>query len=178
MSVQVNLHFSQSLKCHYIALQRVSQSMQRNGHSYNHKRYDRSKSFHEAIAQHAEGAAAELAVAKYYGQSDYPIEDSDHKLTADLELQNGLDIEVRWTHWATGQLIIYPDDRDSDVAILVTGTAPTYNLIGWIPVIEAKTPEFKHQAQDTWWVAQDRLYHIEDLIRSKHARNVMSDLQG
>jgi len=165
--IRVDLDRSRSFYAHQIALNRV---IAIHGHQNNEARYDRTKSFHEAIAQHAEGAAAEAVVATYYGEPDYDLSKSSFKETADLELANGLKVEVRWTHWKDGQLIIYPNDRDADVAILVVGTAPTYYITGWIPVIAAKSPRFKHSRQDTWWVPQDNLYPIQDLIRSKYAR--------
>jgi len=73
------------------------------------------------LAELAESIGSEWAVAKYFGLPFDPFEDKG-KRKADV----GAGIEVRWTKYELGQLIVYEYDRPNDIAVLVTGTAPNY----------------------------------------------------
>ena len=119
---------------------------------------------HERVVEYAESLAAELCVARYFGL-DFDISDSKGKARADV----GKGIEVKWTSYVGGNLIVYPADRDSDVAVLVVGKSPEYFIVGWLPVIFAKRKRFKNPRQDTWWVDQANLNPIENLSRSEYA---------
>jgi len=63
-------------------------------------------------------------------------------------------------------LIINATDRPDDVAMLVTGKSPVYQLVGWIPIKMARNELFKHQSQDNYWVPQGKLYAPE-ILRSR-----------
>lgn len=126
-------------------------------------RYNRAINFHEQISEFAQSRAAELAVARYFKLDYDPYKDNGKRL-ADV----GDQLEIRWTHWSDGQLIIYEYDRPSDIAILVTGTHPFYRLAGWIPVAMARKDKFRHHNQPTWWVNQRNLMPIDTLIRSSY----------
>jgi hypothetical protein len=93
---------------------------------------------------------------------------SRFKLTADV----GAAIEVKWTHYDGGSLIIYESDRNHDVAVLVVGKSPKYRIAGWIPVSIAKRDRYKHHKQPTWWIGQQNLQPIENLYRSKYGEAV------
>jgi len=127
-------------------------------------RYNMKLNNHEAVAEYAESLAAELLVARYFGL-DYDINDNKGKRRADV----GQGIEVRWTSYTGGNLIVYPNDRDDDVAVLVVGKSPTYYIVGWLPVAFAKRKRFKNPRQDSWWVDQGNLNPIENLARSEYA---------
>ena len=71
-----------------------------------------------------------MAVAKYFGMIGFDPAMSKFKQTADV----GAAIEVKWTSYDSGSLIIYESDRNSDVAVLVVGKCPKYRIAGWIPV--------------------------------------------
>ena len=127
-------------------------------------RYNTKLNNHEAVTEYAESLAAELMVARYFGL-DYDISDNKGKRRADV----GQGIEVRWTSYQGGNLIVYPNDRDDDVAVLVVGKSPVYYIVGWLPVAFAKRKRFKNPRQDSWWVDQSNLNPIENLKASEYA---------
>lgn len=119
---------------------------------------------HERVVEYAESLAAELCVARYFGL-DFDISASQGKRNADV----GKGIEVRWTSYVNGSLIIYPNDRDSDIAVLVVGKSPEYLIAGWIPVSFAKRARFKNPRQESWWIDQASLNPISNLAKSSYA---------
>ena len=119
---------------------------------------------YERVVEYAESIAAELCVARYFGL-DFDISASQGKRNADV----GKGIEVKWTAYVGGNLIVSPADRDNDVAVLVVGKSPEYFIAGWLPVSFAKRKRFKNPRQDTWCVDQGNLNPIENLTRSEYA---------
>ena len=146
---------------HTVALERIAEI---GGHPDHDSRYDKRLGFHDYVAQVAESIVAEILVARYLGYVDFDPRASRFKQTADV----GSNIEVRWTRYDTGSLIVYENDRVTDVAVLVTGRSPNYNLAGWIPVAIAKKPRYKSSTQPTWWVTQQNLQPIETLKGSNY----------
>ena len=126
--------------------------------------YNSKLNNHERCVEYAESLAAEMLVARYFGL-DYDINDNKGKRRADV----GQGLEVRWTTYTGGNLIVYPYDRDDDVAVLVVGKSPVYYIVGWLPVAFAKRKRFKNPRQDSWWVDQGNLNPIENLARSEYA---------
>ena len=126
--------------------------------------YNNKLNNHERVVEYAESLAAELCVARYFGL-DFDINEAKGKRKADV----GKGIEVRWTSYNGGNLIIYPNDRESDIAVLVVGKSPEYFIAGWLPVTFAKRKRFKNPRQDSWWVDQTNLNPIENLKRSIYA---------
>ena len=126
--------------------------------------YNNKLNKHEQTAEYAESLAAELMVARYFGL-DFDINASKGKREADV----GQGIEVRWTSYVHGNLIVYPNDRDNDVAVLVVGKSPTYFIAGWLPMSFCKRKRFKNPRQDSWWIDQGNLNPIENLARSEYA---------
>jgi hypothetical protein len=146
---------------HTVALERIAEI---GGHPDHDSRYDKSLGFHDYVAQVAESIVAEILVARYLGYVNFDPRASRFKETADV----GSNIEVRWTRYDTGALIVYENDRITDVAVLVTGRSPNYKLAGWIPVAIAKKPRYKSSSQPTWWVTQGNLQPIETLKGSNY----------
>ena len=131
----------------------------------NHSsRYDRDLNYHEYIAQLAEAVGSEIAVAKYFDLTDFKPTHSTFKTTADV----GERLEVKWTKWRDGHLVVHSSDRDSDIAVLVVGRSPEYYLAGWLPVANAKVNRFWRHSEQNWWVTQSNLRPMEDFIRSIH----------
>ena len=104
-------------------------------------------------ATDVDGAAAELAVAKYLnvywrpGVNTYKAPDV------------GV-LQVRSTMHPTGHLIVRPNDADTDTFIFVVCAPPRYLLVGAYLGAEAKVDEFfhtSHDEADCWWVPQARL---------------------
>jgi len=127
-------------------------------------RYNNTLNNYERVIELAQSLAAELCVARYFGL-DYDMSDNKGKIRADV----ARGIEVKWTSYIGGNLIVYPSDRDDDVAVLVVGKSPDYYIVGWLPVAFAKRKRFKNPRQDTWWVDQGNLNPIENLVRSEYA---------
>lgn len=85
---------------------------------------------------HIEGACGEVAVAKvlkrYWNGSV-----NSFKTGGDVG-----EVQVRTRSKHCYDLIVRAGDRDDDVFILVTGTAPIFRVHGWIYGWDAKRPEF------------------------------------
>ena len=128
------------------------------------QRYNSKLNNYERVTEYAESLGAEMVVARYFGL-DYDVNVSNGKRNADV----GKGIEVKWTSYINGSLIIYPNDRIDDVAVLVVGRSPEYYIVGWLPVKDAMQKHFKNTSQDSWWVNQDSLNPIGDLVRSSYA---------
>lgn len=116
------------------------------------------------IWEQAQSIGSEWVVAKYFGVEYDPYK-SNYKQAADV----GSGIEVKWTKYPAGQLILNTYDRADDVAVLVTGIAPTFHIVGWIPVTAGKTDRYKHTNSNSWWITQINLQPIKYLARSKYA---------
>ena len=128
------------------------------------QRYNSKLNNYERVTEYAESLGAEMVVARYFGL-DYDVNVSNGKRNADV----GKGIECKWTSYINGSLIIYPNDRVDDVAVLVVGRSPEYYIVGWLPVKDAMQKHFKNTSQDSWWVNQDSLNPIGDLVRSSYA---------
>jgi hypothetical protein len=133
--------------------------------------HDRERlNFPAFVAQQSEALGAEVAVSQYF-RKPIDLENLNYKLTADV----GQNIEVKWTKYKDGSLILTELDRKEDVAILVTGSMPTYWVCGWTPISMARRPS--HQRSDgTWWVGQDDLHPMANFHRSIYADHV--SMQG
>lgn len=105
-----------------------------------------------------EGAAGELAVAKcldryWCGKGKF----------------RGADLgpwQVRTAASHEDCLILRRGDRDGEVFILVTGTAPRFRVRGWIRGVEGKREEYArnpHGRGVAWFVPVTRLHPIETL---------------
>jgi hypothetical protein len=117
----------------------------------------------EYLSEVAESIGSEWIVAKYFNLPFDPYENR-HKTKADV----GNAIEVKWTKYDEGQLIIGERDRVSDIAVLVVGQCPKYRIAGWIPIAMAQKPRYRHSKQPNWWVTQVNLQPIENLVRSNY----------
>lgn len=159
--VKFKVTYADQIRAHEVALDRIKQI---NGIPDHDSRFDKKLSFHEFVAQMAESICAEIVVARYFGLADFDPADSQFKKTADV----GSRIEVKWTKYDAGALIIGDSDRNTDIAVLVTGTSPVYSIKGWIPVAIAKNQRWRRRDQPTFWVDQYNLHPIENLRRSSH----------
>lgn len=118
----------------------------------------------------AESICAEIVVARYFGNKDFKPTVNGFKNEADV----GSRIEVKWTKYDSGALIIGDTDRNSDIAVLVTGKSPVYEIRGWIPVSIAKDQRWRRRDNPTFWVEQYNLHPIENLRRSSHGDAALS----
>ena len=130
--------------------------------------YSKDFNLHDLIAQDAQSIGSEWVVAKYFDYDFNPFEEKG-KRKADV----GSNLEVRWTKYVQGQLIVHEYDRTNDIAVLVVGESPHYFIAGWIPVAMAKRPKYKHSKQPSWWVTQINLQPIENLRKSIHGHSAI-----
>jgi hypothetical protein len=120
----------------------------------------------EYLVECAEAIGSEWVVAKYF---DLPFDPYENKFKVKADVGNA--IEVRWTKYVAGQLIIHEYDSPNDIAVLVTGQAPHYFIAGWIPIAIAKRPKYRHSKQPNWWVTQINLQPIENLRKSNYGHS-------
>jgi len=156
----ISISKEMEIKCHTAAILKF---IRVNGNLGRTPRYNTALNTHERISEYAESIASELVVARELG-FDYDLEKDTFKNFADV----GLDIEVRWTRWNLGHLIVYPTDREDDIAILVCGKSPNYRIAGWIPIKVARSNRYKHSSQNSWWVDQYNLHPLSELYESSH----------
>ena len=124
-------------------------------------------SFPEFVLQQSEAIGAEIAVAKHFGTPIDILANTNYKTLADV----GTNIEVKWTRWNLGHLIVSDLDRPEDIAVLVVGKSPNYRIAGWIPVAVAKKPRYRQDRTNSWWITQDSLQPIENLLESPYGKS-------
>lgn len=134
----------------------------------NPQRYQKDLTTFEYLVETAEAIGSEWVVAKYF---DLAFDPYEQKLKHKADVGNA--IEVRWTKYVAGQLIVHEYDRPNDIAVLVTGQAPHYFIAGWIPMAMARRPKYRHSKQPNWWVTQINLQPIENLRRSTYGHSAI-----
>ena len=157
--IRVRLNYADEVVAHETGFLRAKEIASTADHS---SRFDRDLNYHEYIAQLSEAVGSEIAVAKYFELTDFTPTHSTFKAAADV----GNNIEVKWTKWRDGHLVVHNSDRDTDIAVLVVGRSPEYFLAGWITVNAAKIKRFWRHSEQNWWVTQSNLRPMEDFIRS------------
>ena len=160
--IKVRLNYNEEVTAHEVGFLRAKELTSTASHS---SRYDRGLNYHEYIGQLAESVGSEIAVAKYFELTDFTPTHGTFKTRADV----GSGIEVKWTRWKEGHLVLHQSDRMEDIAILVTNLSPTYYLVGWIPVRAGKTTRFLKPSESNWWINQKDLRPMEDFLRSSYA---------
>lgn len=96
---------------------------------------------------HIEGALGELAAAKYLKKYWNGSVDTFRSF-ADLE-----NVEIRTRSRHDYELIIRDDDDPNKFYVLVTGTAPTFRIRGWIKGLNAQRDEWRktHGGRPAAW---------------------------
>lgn len=162
---RVVLDYAQEIEAHEVGFARVAVLKGRPDHP---GRFNKGISLHEFIGENAEAVGAEMAVAQYFGLRNFKPTINTFKNEADV----GSRLEVKWTKYDNGSLIINKTDRQQDVAVLVTGRSPAYYLAGWIPISMARQAVYYNKGQDNYWVTQRDLFPIADLRRSIHGNSI------
>lgn len=157
MIVPVTLSREEMVYAHYIAIKRAASKAIKVDRAY------KALGWHDNVARDAEAAGAEIAFAKFLGIVGFQLTFNTFKNKADV----GSRYEVKWSHWKDGSLILTERDREQDIAVLVTGTAPNLFICGWIPIAVAR-PERRQRSDGSWWLGQNDLHPMENLRRSIH----------
>jgi|TARA_Y100000310_G_scaffold173944_1_gene174102 hypothetical protein len=110
---------------------------------------------------HIEGSCAEAAVAK--ALNTYWNGAIGHHKAKDVGVH-----QVRSTPRDDGSLILHKEDPDEDLFILVTGTAPNYELRGWIQCFEGKDQRFwrADRPRPAFFVPQEDLHPLAAMGQS------------
>lgn len=106
-----------------------------------------------------EAIGAEIATARVLGLDwqDKSIEED-----RDGDIQGG--IQVRFTNYPTGRLLLHDSDNDDHVFFLVTGNYPNYVVQGWVPCDEGKAVGSVRELQPgrpAICVEQEDLYSVK-----------------
>jgi hypothetical protein len=84
---------------------------------------------------HIEGAAAEMAVARWFDRFWAGA-------LGDLMAADVGKLQVRATRHPNGSLILHDRDKDNDAFILVIGVSPRFLLAGWIYARDGKQQQY------------------------------------
>jgi hypothetical protein len=165
LSARVVLDYAQECQAHAFGFARVIGMKGRADHK---GRFNKELSLHEFIGENGEAVGAEIAVAEFFGLKGFTPTLNTFKDEPDV----GGRLEVKWTKYINGSLIINKTDRDDDVAVLVVGRSPVYALAGWIPVKMARVDRYYHRLQDNYWITQRDLFPISDLRSSSYGSSI------
>ena len=163
--MKMELTREEEMICMLAAVKLTAES---NKGSDNPQRHQKKLGTFEYLVESAEAIGSEWVVAKYFNLPFDPYENK-YKFKADV----GSGIEVRWTKYVTGQLIVHEYDRPTDIAVLVTGQSPHYFIAGWIPIAMAQKPRYRSSSQPNWWVTQINLQPIENLRKSHYGQSAI-----
>lgn len=84
-----------------------------------------------------ESSIAELGVARWLGLEWHPnTEGALYPRPPDV----GSRVEVRWTKWLSGHLLVHDDDPDERIMVLVVGAHPRMRVRGWTTGWYGKRP--------------------------------------
>jgi hypothetical protein len=75
-------------------------------------------------------------------------------------------IQVKYTHYGTGELILHPRCPDSDLYVLVTGKVPRFIVHGYMKGSEVRELGQDKAGNGSYWVRQDQLHDIAHLINT------------
>jgi hypothetical protein len=132
MKIEANLTYKEMLQAGTVGLMRMVENVKNDRKETHGETND-----HNAWGRHVEGAMAEMAFCKHYGLYWGGVGEI---FTPDV---HGTNIEVRWTHYPSGKLIVQRDDKDDHIYWLLTGRFGRYFIHGFMLGADAK--------QEQWW---------------------------
>jgi hypothetical protein len=138
----------------YALLSATARIENTKGYSYDNEHLE----LKELLRLCALGAAAELAAAKWLNVPNFRLSIDTYKDEPDI----WPNWEVKHTEYAGGHLIVKDNDRNSDRAVLVTGTNP-FTIRGWLPVEYCKDDLYlkaTRQTEVSYWVPQNELVKV------------------
>ena len=112
----------------------------------------------EGWSNHVEGAAGEMAFAKYRDRY-WSGSVGTFKEGGDVG-----DVQIRTRSKSGYDLIVRDGDRDDDYFVLVVGTAPRFRIVGWIRAADAKQPQWRQEhggRPGAYFVPQSALHPFE-----------------
>jgi len=158
MSIRVTLTWSEYHLAVYCGALRILESAKMKAKDHKVERGD-------PVDNDVQAAAAEMAAGKalnqYWGAGVNTFRQPDI----------GRNIEVRRTPYPNGKLRVAPKDRDDRPFVLVRGTVPDFEVVGWIYGRDAKQECWKgnpHNDGDVYLVPQEALQAFDDAALSAH----------
>ena len=140
MTVTVKLTSTELAFAGFTGVMRQISALQHRRSDANGKGWP-TRSVSEHWGFEIDGAAAEMAVAKYLGRYWRPLAERGRLSSVPADI--GENVQVRSTRNPAGPLIVHPRDDDAHVFVLVITRPPCFDLIGWLYGREAK--------RDEWW---------------------------
>lgn len=129
----------------------IQWSIQTQSTDRPHTRYQTWQSDHQRKEQMQLAYGAEIAIARLLNLPWNGLDTFREK--ADV----GDNIEVRYS--SVPYLILRHNDRESDIAFLVQGpTLERLFLGGFMPVKMGRTPTYKLENEETWFIPRENLY--------------------
>jgi hypothetical protein len=160
--VRVTLTYEEEVTAHRVGFERATELKSTANHS---SRGNKNLNYHEYIAELSEATGGEISVAKFFGMEHFAPTVNTFKTQADIRSR----IEVKWTKWQDGHMVLRQSDRNHDIAILVVGKSPEYFLVGWTPVIHGKVQRNWVNSMNAWWINQEHLRPMQDFLGSDYA---------
>ena len=144
----------------------IKRSKQRQRRGYGKGERDGGSSREKTrFDRNANGFAAEIAVARLFGDDDWLPVIVDDSFCDPPDA--GGRCEVRQTDRHSNRLIIYPRDKNEAPYVLVTGTRHDVMYArGWLYGTEGKRPDFWDESvpNPNYFIPQAALHPMEDLL--------------
>lgn len=157
MGVKVDLSWYELELAVNVGSRRQMESIRKNlqdAHGYNGE---------DGWTKHIEGACGEMVVAKLLGMY------WDGSVNTFKRPDVGT-IQVRTRSKSTYDLIVRPNDEDDSIFVLVTGVAPSFEVVGFIRGGDAKQEAWSESYGDrpsAFFVPQESLMPIENLVKQR-----------
>ena len=155
--IRVILTYDEEVTAHRTGFERATELKSTAAHS---SRANKALNYHEYIAELSEAAGGEMAVAKFFGIEAFKPTVNTFKTQADIKSR----IEVKWTKWMDGHMVLRHSDRNHDIAILVVGKSPELFLVGWTPVVHGKVQRNWVAGMSAWGINKGHLRPRADFL--------------
>lgn len=110
-----------------------------------------------------EGAAAEIAFARYFGVE--PLFGREKFLPYDVIIPDGTKVDVKWTSYQTGHMIVPVTKKEdpADMYALVIGRMDEgYRIAGWLRAKDVFLTPIRDGELPAHWVKQSQLEEVPD----------------
>lgn len=170
MSVQVELTWYELNFCAHVGVRRFTDAMREKGGKNRWRPYDNG----DGWVHHIEGAAGEMAVAKFLGVY-WSASIGTYRHGGDVGVW-----QVRTRLKPHYQLLVRPKDPDGVRFFLVRGVSPVFTIVGWMMGGEAKREEWLHEhgGPPAAYFVPDEHLHPLDVSRWKVEIDGMIDEIG
>lgn len=139
---RIKLEWYEQVTAGVIGVLRRVESL-RHGLTHNPPRPELEEKYGHLMARDIEAAGAEVAAARMIGRYWYAgVNQWD-------QCDVWPDVEVRWTEYKGGRLLLQKKDKPDSPYVLVVGKFPDYEIVGWIRGRDGQ--------REDWWKSRGRL---------------------